>query len=252
MFDFLLGDATEPEGQWLELGGENVWLAWRRHAKAKRLKLLVSAEGPRLSLPVRASKKAALAFVAEHRDWIQAQWQRHQAKALAPLVIGESAQAPLFGLDMPILWQEDKALRVYQYSGHWRIHTSPRSSLRQVQAALLHSYRRIGQEWFNERMQAYLPELPQAPTAMTIKPLRSVWGSLSAANAVSLDVALLFGPEDVAEYVLVHELCHLLQRNHSPKFWREVESRWPQWREQRDYLKTHGQGLKSEARRIFG
>jgi len=252
MFDFLLRDAAQREGQWLDLGGEKVWLAWKRHAKAKRLKLLVSADGPRLTLPVRASQKSALAFVAEHHAWILAQWLAHQPKSLAPLVIGESAQAPLFGQDLPIIWQEDKALRVYKYAEHWRIHTSARSSVRQVQAALLHSYRLIGQEWFTERMQAYLPELPQAPSAMVIKPMRSLWGSLNVANAVSLDAALLFAPEDVAEYVLVHELCHLVQRNHSPRFWREVEARWPHWRAQRDYLKAHGIGIKAEARRLFG
>jgi predicted metal-dependent hydrolase len=252
MFDFLLRDAAQREGQWLELGGEKIWLAWKRHAKAKRLKLLVSADGPRLTLPMRASQKSALAFVAEHHAWILDQWRTHQPNALTPLVIGESTQVPLFGQDLPIIWQEDKALRVYKYAEHWRIHTSARSSVRQVQAALLHSYRLIGQEWFTERMQAYLPELPQAPSAMQIKPLRSLWGSLNTANAVSLDVALLFAPEDVAEYVLVHELCHLLQRNHSPKFWREVEARWPQWRVQRDHLKAHGHNLKAEARRLFG
>lgn len=252
MFGGLPRGGARRDGQWLEVDGEKIWLAWKRHAKAKRLKLLVGVDGPRLTLPVRASEKSALAFVAEHEAWIHAQCLKHQAKPLAPLVIGESAQVPLFGQDLPIVWERDKALRVYKYATHWRIHTGARSSERQVQAALLDSYRLIGQEWFNERMQAYLPDLPQAPSAMVIKPLRSLWGSLNVANAVSLDVALLFAPEDVAEYVLVHELCHLLQRNHSPAFWREVETRWPQWRAQRDYLKTHGIGIKAEARRVFG
>lgn len=245
-------DGAPGEGQWLAFGSETVWLAWKRHAKAKRLKLLVGADGPRLTLPLRASETSALAFVAEHESWIVAQYLKHRPAPVAPLEIGESAQVPLFGQALPIVWERDKALRIYKYATHWRIHTGARSSARQVQAALLNSYRLIGQEWFNERMQDYLPGLPQAPSALVIKPLRSLWGSLNVANAVSLDVALLFAPEDVAEYVLVHELCHLLQRNHSPKFWREVEARWPHWRDQRDYLKVHGVGIKAEARRVFG
>lgn len=247
-----MSGALLRDGQWLAVDGETIWLAWKRHAKAKRLKLLVGVDGPRLTLPLRASEASALAFVAEHEAWIGAQYLKHRPTPVMPLEIGESAQVPLFGQALPIVWERDRALRVYKYATHWRIHTGARSSVRQVQAALLNSYRLIGQEWFSERMQDYLPGLPQAPSALVIKPLRSLWGSLNVANAVSLDISLLFAPEDVAEYVLVHELCHLLQRNHSPKFWREVEARWPQWRDQRDYLKAHGVGIKAEARRIFG
>ena len=139
-----------------------------------------------------------------------------------------------------------------QHEDHWRIHTSARSSDRLLRAALLQQYRNAGQVWWLGVMQDYLSGLPKAPSALRVKPLHSLWGSLNAADAVTLDAALLFAPPEVADYVLVHELCHLLQRNHSPKFWREVESRFPHWRDQRDYLKEHGTGLKAEARRLFG
>lgn len=244
---------SEPrEGQWLELGAEKIWLAWKRHPSTKRMKLLVSADGPRLSLPMRAAEKTALKFVAEQHDWIWTQWQKYQPETLPPLQIGEADFLSVLGQDLPVRWREDRALQIFRHDDHWLIQTSARSSTKQLQAALLNSYKQIGQAWFMQRMQQYLPNLPHAPSALQVKPLRSLWGSLNVANVVSLDVALLFAPEPIGEYVLVHELCHLLQRNHSPKFWREVEQRWPQWREQRNYLKTNGQSLKLEAKRIFG
>jgi predicted metal-dependent hydrolase len=48
----------------------------------------------------------------------------------------------------------------------------------------------------------------------------------------------------------VHELCHLIHRNHSPRYWCEVEARCPDWREQRDYLHGAGLALKAEMRRF--
>ena len=252
MFGFRPRVAIERDGQWLERDDQKIWLAWKRHAQAKRMKLLISADGPRLTLPPRASEKSAEKFVAEHEEWIWQQVAKHQPISVAPLQIGVSGLLPLFGKQIPVLWRPDKALQVFRYDSHWQIHTSARSSEKQLQAALLNSYQQIGEAWFMRSMQRYLPDLPQAPSDLRVKPLRSLWGSLNVANAVSLDVALLLAPEPVAEYVLVHELCHLLQRNHSPKFWREVETRSPDWREQRDYLKKHGQGLKAEARRLFG
>jgi predicted metal-dependent hydrolase len=52
-------------------------------------------------------------------------------------------------------------------------------------------------------------------------------------------------------YVLVHELCHLKVRNHSPRFWAQVENLFPDWREQRDWLRQHGAILKSELDRLI-
>ena len=98
----------------------------------------------------------------------------------------------------------------------------------------------------------YLPTLPRAPTSIRLRPLSSLWGSLSARDALSLDLAMVLGNPDAFEYVLVHELCHLLQRNHARAFWREVEARWPDWRVQRDYLHGEGVLLKSELRRLLG
>jgi len=80
--------------------------------------------------------------------------------------------------------------------------------------------------------------------------LSSLWGSLSASDGLLLDLSLVLGKPSAFEYVLVHELCHLLHRNHSRRFWREVEKRWPLWREERDYLHGEGLGLKAELRRL--
>ena len=96
----------------------------------------------------------------------------------------------------------------------------------------------------------YLPALPRAPSELKLRPLSSLWGSLSPSDVVSLDLALVIGRPTAFEYVLVHELCHLLHRDHSRRFWREVEARWPGWRDERDYLHGEGLAIKAELRRL--
>ncbi len=96
-----------------------------------------------------------------------------------------------------------------------------------------------------------LPSLPRAPLAFKLRPLSSLWGSLSPSDALSLDLSLVLARPSAFEYVLVHELCHLIHANHSPAFWREVESRFPQWREQRGYFHANGRQLKAGLRRLL-
>jgi predicted metal-dependent hydrolase len=80
--------------------------------------------------------------------------------------------------------------------------------------------------------------------------LRSLWGSLSPDAALSLDLALVLGPPAAFEYVLVHELCHLIHANHSRSFWREVERRCPDWRDQRAWFRGEGLAMKDELARL--
>ena len=66
-----------------------------------------------------------------------------------------------------------------------------------------------------------------------------------------LDLSLVLAPPAAFEYVLVHELCHLIHHAHSPAYWCEVEARFPAWREQRDYFRIDGRRLKASLRTLL-
>jgi hypothetical protein len=76
-----------------------------------------------------------------------------------------------------------------------------------------------------------------------IRDQRSRWGSCSTRGTLSFNWRLVLAPFEVLDYVVVHELCHLREPNHSRRFWRLVESRRPGWRAQRDWLHEHGPEL---------
>jgi predicted metal-dependent hydrolase len=72
---------------------------------------------------------------------------------------------------------------------------------------------------------------------------QTLWGSCSSRGTLSFNWRLVLAPFDVLDYVVVHELCHLREPNHSRRFWRLLESRRPGWHEQRDWLHEHGPEL---------
>jgi len=87
------------------------------------------------------------------------------------------------------------------------------------------------------------PAIGVEPARVQIRDQRSRWGSCSTRGTLSFNWRLVLAPFDVLDYVVVHELCHLREPNHSSRFWKLVEQRRPDWRAQRDWLHEHGPEL---------
>jgi predicted metal-dependent hydrolase len=87
------------------------------------------------------------------------------------------------------------------------------------------------------------PAIGVEPARVQIRDQRSRWGSCSTRGTLSFNWRLVLAPFDVLDYVVVHELCHLREPNHSRRFWKLVEQRRPDWRAQRDWLHEHGPEL---------
>jgi len=231
--------------------GEAVPVRWVRDARARRLRLIVNERGVRLTLPRSASVRLAETFLFEHRDWLQLQLaKRPMPSERQPFAREHDRDLLLRNQRVPIEWREGRFARV-ELNDHGVLLTESRNgSARQLRSALKDFYLQQARTDLGAWLPKYLPGLPAAPVALKLRPLSSLWGSLSAYDALSLDLALVLGRPSAFEYVLVHELCHLIQRNHSRRFWREVEARWPDWRRERDYLHGDGLAIKAELRRM--
>ena len=92
-------------------------------------------------------------------------------------------------------------------------------------------YRSSARITFEKRV-AYYPQFTGGEYhTITIRDQKSRWGSCSSRGTLSFNYRLIFAPPGVLDYVVVHELCHFLEANHSDRFWREVERVLPDWRE---------------------
>jgi hypothetical protein len=87
------------------------------------------------------------------------------------------------------------------------------------------------------------PPLGVSYGRIQVRDQRTRWGSCSTTGTLSFNWRLVLAPFDVLDYVVVHELCHLVEPNHSRRFWKLVERRRPDWRAQRDWLDRNGPEL---------
>ena len=146
---------------------------------------------------------------------------------------------------MPVRWQAGRFCRVQRDGDGIVFELSARAGAPARVRALREFYEAQARVDIGRWLPPQLATLPRAPRRFRLKPMRSQWGSLAPDGTVALDLALVLGRESAFEYVLIHELCRLLRRDHSAAFWREVEARCPGWRHEREYFRAEGRQLKS-------
>ena len=231
--------------------GRTIEVARTRNPRAKRLRLSVDERGARLTMPLRASAISGQRFVAEHRDWLAVQLDRYALADTPSFVRNQTAALPLRGALLPLHWHDGRFTRL-QRDGDALSFTIPaRAGDAGLRRALRDFYEGEARADLGRWLPRYLPTLPRAPRRVQFKVMSSQWGSLAPDGTVALDLALLLARPSAFEYVLVHELCHLVRADHSRAFWREVEARFPAWRDERDYFHAEGRQLKATLRALL-
>jgi predicted metal-dependent hydrolase len=90
-----------------------------------------------------------------------------------------------------------------------------------------------------ERAQHFSGLMGVSYTALKLSSAKTRWGSCSAKNSLNFSWRLILCPTDVIDYLVVHELAHILQKNHSPKYWQQVAAILPNYKQQQKWLKAN-------------
>ena len=100
-----------------------------------------------------------------------------------------------------------------------------------------------GKAVFAEKAAYFAPLVGVGYGRVSVRSQRTKWGSCSSRGDLSFNCLLLLAPEEVLDYVVVHELCHRLEMNHSPRFWQQVARVLPDCAQRRRWLRDNGGAL---------
>lgn len=215
-------------------GGRTFPVEIRRHPRARRYVIRLTRSGEvRLTVPRGASIAGGLAFAERQQHWIQREWERLERNTAA---WGTGTE----------LWYRGRrerlivSLTAIVLGDHHVARLDPDAPIRQtVERALRDAAER--------ELPARLTDLAAArrlpPARVRIGNQQSRWGSCSSRGSIALNWRLIQMPSEVADYIMLHELAHRRQPNHSLRFWREVESLCPWWRESERWLRRYGKEL---------
>lgn len=227
--------ATKPE--MLVVDGRILPITLRTSTTAHRLTLRLDSRTGGLMVvhPKRCSKRDALAFAREQGEWIK----RHLAALPPAIPFVEGSVIPYLGQPLTITSQPTARRGVWIEGELLCVSGFPEHLPRRVAAWLKAQAKRE----IEPRARALAEQVGKPVGRITLRDTRSRWGSCSAAGDLNFSWRLVFTPEVVLDYVIAHEIAHLVEMNHSPRFWAVVASLGHEPVAARHWLKKHGAQL---------
>jgi hypothetical protein len=240
----------------------------RRSSRATRFSLKVShtERSAILTLPCRGCIEDANAFLSRHADWLRRQLERLPE----PIPFTDGAVVPLRGTyhrlkfvgaqrNCGVVVLEQCGLQLPEIPGLGGLPGFPASysvpsgaALPQIQVNgdLEHAARRFS-DWLRNEVRKdiaacvakHAKALDCTPKRIAVRDQATRWGSCSTSGTLSFSWRLIFAPPFVLDYVAAHEVAHMREMNHSPRFWRLVKDTVPTAQKARTWLKAHGAQL---------
>jgi predicted metal-dependent hydrolase len=108
-----------------------------------------------------------------------------------------------------------------------------------IRNALVRWYKRQAEQKLTEKVNRFAPMVGVEPAGVGIRTFKSRWGSCTAKGKLEFNWQIMVAPNRMVDYVVIHELCHLIRHDHSPEFWREVARVMPEYPQCREWLREH-------------
>lgn len=218
-----------------------------KFSKRRTLNLKVTADTIQVNAPMRTSTITIEAFVQQHAQWVIKTRQHLISQRAEPInqwAFGQNIQY----LGLPItLIAAPEAIAPHYHGNYQAPSSQDRLALpiaEDASSELIKQHAQFwlasrAEQWFSERLKWFAQNKQIQPQGWRISRARTRWGQCNSRGIISLNWRLIHFDKEQIDYVIAHELAHLRQMNHSPKFWAEVERIMPNYAPIKKALRAH-------------
>lgn len=221
----------------LQIYNQHITYTLKRSGKRRSIGLRIDERGLTVSMPLRASEQWLHSVLQDKAGWVLDKLNNWQVAKVAPVVWQHGASLPFRGETItlhvvPDLFGAPPRLQGERLILQFKGVVAPQ----RVEKIVSQWYRAQALQVFEECVAHFAPLMAVAPRTIRLSSARTQWGSCSARGVVSLNWQLVKLSLPLIDYVVIHELAHLKQMNHSPAFWRVVEQVCPDYKARRKAL----------------
>jgi predicted metal-dependent hydrolase len=222
----------------LAIDGAEVAVNVRLNPRARRMTMRVDPASGEIAVtaPMGTGRTAALAFVKGEMPWL-----RRQLGLVPPRIVpAPGVTVPFLGMPHRIRASSDKGRAPVWHTAD-EIFVGGR--IEHASRRLIDFFKREAKRNFAVAAHGFAARLGVTASRVTVRDTSSRWGSCSSARSLSFSWRLIFAPDFVREYVVAHEVAHLKEMNHGPRFWALVERLTPHKARARKWLRENGRDL---------
>ena len=218
-----------------------------RYSKRRTLNLKVTSEAIQVNAPWHTPTSTIESFIKQHAEWIQKTRARLASQAVQPINHWNLGQTIQY-LGQSITLAADPTAIAPRYQGNYQEPCGSDQLILPIvldaDSVLIKQHAQFwlesrAQQWFTERLAWFAEHKQIQPNAWRISRARTHWGQCNSRGVISLNWRLIHFPREQIDYVIAHELAHLRQMNHSPKFWAEVAHLMPNYEAIKQALRAH-------------
>jgi predicted metal-dependent hydrolase len=232
---------TVVEQRNIHLSGKEISFTLKRSGFRRSISLRVDDRGLTVNAPLRASEKWLHSVLQDKADWVVEKLDGWESKKAPPIFWAEGARIPFRGEEFILTLTPKVRGVVPQLHGEiLHVPVGTEAEAVHIEKAVTQWYRDEALRVFRECVEHFAPLLQVSPQEIKLTSARTQWGNCSTQGVVRLNWQLVKMPLHLIDYVVVHELAHLVEMNHSPAFWRVVESACPEYKQCRAELRSYG------------
>lgn len=228
------------EGAQERLVVDDLVFAVKRSARRKSLEITVNRDGALIiTTPAGVGDDVLTAFVNEKKFWLFSKMAeretRQQPAAGKEFVSGEGL--PYLGRNYRLLLVDEQDVPLKLEGGRFKLlrDLAPQGRDHFIRWSTEHAV-----PWLKDRVESWAPRMDVDPKRVEVRDLGYRWGSCGQSKCVNFHWATILLPASVIDYIVVHELAHLAESNHTPEFWRRVARALPDYEQRKAWLAEHG------------